>query len=393
MSKPPKHVPEKVKEHLYVDTEDALEALCEQLSQCPYIAIDTEFLRERTYRPELCLVQIKHEDILACVDTMAINNLDALINLLMDTRVVKVFHAASQDLEIFYLMCKAVPTPIFDTQIAAPLLGYNEQIGYGNLVKEHLGVELAKTHTRADWTRRPLPDNQIAYALDDVIYLERLYLEIISELEKLDRISWLKPAFAEWEDPLKYDQPAGERWKKIRNIQRYKGEALAIIQELAKWREIKARELNQPRNWLIKDDVLLTLAQQRPDSIAELGHIRSLDRKTRERFGKELLAIIAGGVGATPEPLPPFSKKQKLNGATLAKLQLLNAWVHHRADKLNIAAGLLGPQQILEKMVTGEGRSALRGWRDPLLGEELAAILEGKATIGCTSKGLVLNRE
>ena len=159
------------REHLYIDTEEALIEFCAMLRQRPYIAIDTEFLRERTYRPELCLVQIKHEELLACVDTLAITELGSLVELLLDESVVKVFHAASQDLEIFYLLCKQVPKPIFDTQIAAPLLGYNEQIGYGNLVNEHLNIELAKTHTRADWTRRPLPANQIDYALDDVVYL------------------------------------------------------------------------------------------------------------------------------------------------------------------------------------------------------------------------------
>ena len=375
---------------LYIDTTEALVELCAALRQRPYIAIDTEFLRERTYRPELCLVQVKHDELLACIDTIAIENLDALIALLMDENVVKVFHAASQDLEIFYLLCKAVPKPIFDTQIAAPLLGYNEQIGYGNLVMEHLGVELAKTHTRADWTRRPLPKNQISYALDDVIYLEQLYVDMSTQLDKLGRTQWLKPEFAEWENPEKYDQPAGERWKKIRNIQRYKGEALAIIQMLAAWREIKARELNLPRNWLLKDDLLITLAQQAPDSEKELGHIRSLDRKTRERFGQDILKIIAEGRGATPEPLPPFAKKQKLNPANLARMQLLNAWVHQRADELNIAPGLLVPPKMLEKMVTGDGRSALRGWRDPLLGAELAALLDGNAAIACGDKGLVL---
>ena len=365
--------------------------LCSTLRNCPYIAIDTEFLRERTYRPELCLVQIKHEETLACIDTIAIDNLSALIELLMDDSVLKVFHAASQDLEIFYLLCKEVPTPIYDTQIAAPLLGYNEQIGYGNLVKERLGVELAKTQTRADWTRRPLPEKQITYALDDVIYLEQIYLDMHAELSKLGRSDWLKPAFAEWENPAKYDQPAGERWKKMRNIQRYKGETLAIIQLLSKWREIKARELNRPRNWLVKDDILCTLAQQRPDSEAELSHIRSLDRKTRERFGEELLNIIAQGRNSKPQPLPPFTKKQKLDASNLARMQVLNAWVHQRAGELNIAAGLLGPQQMLEKMVTGDGRSALRGWRDPLLGEDLSALLQGRASLACTDSGVVLN--
>lgn len=380
-------------EPLYIDTAEALAELCQTLRTRPYIAIDTEFLRERTYRPELCLVQVKHEELLACIDTIAINDLSALVDLLLDQSVLKVFHAASQDLEIFYLLCKTVPKPIFDTQIAAPLLGYGEQIGYGNLVNEALGVELAKSHTRADWTRRPLPKNQITYALDDVIYLEQLYLGMHVELEKLGRLPWLQPEFAEWEMPEKYDQAAGERWKKIRNIQRYKGETLAIIQKLAEWREIKARELNQPRNWLIKDDVLLSLAQQLPDSEQELGHIRSLERKTRERFGVELINIVTQGRGATPEPLPPFVKKQKLNALNLARVQLLNAWVHQRAAELSIAPGLLAPQKTLEKMVTGDGRAALRGWRDPLLGDDLTALLDGRASLSSGKSALTLKSE
>ena len=377
-------------EYQYIDTAADLATLCDTLASRPYIAIDTEFLRERTYRPELCLVQVKHEEVLACIDTIAIDDLSALSKLLLDTSVVKVFHAASQDLEIFYLLAKAVPTPLFDTQIAAPLLGYNEQIGYGNLVHEHLGIELAKTHTRADWTRRPLPDKQIEYALDDVIYLEQLYLGMHKQLLEQGRLAWLEPEFAEQARAEKYEQPAGERWKKIRNIQRYKGPILSIIQQLAKWREIKAREINQPRNWLIKDDVLISIAQQQPDSTAELGHIRSLDRKTRERFADELVKVVTEARELTPEPQPPFTKKQKLNSANLATVQLLNAWVHQRAHELNIAASLLAPQKVLEKMVTGDGRDALSGWRDPLLGDDLDALLGGRATLSVGKEGLHL---
>lgn len=380
-----------VTEHLYIDTVDALEALCLLLHERPYVVVDTEFLRERTYRPELCLVQIKHQELLACIDTLAIDDLSSLVTLLLDTRVVKVFHAASQDLEIFHILCKRVPTPIFDTQLAAPLLGYNEQIGYGNLVREHLDVELAKTHTRADWTRRPLPENQIDYALDDVIYLESLYLDMRQQLEDLGRLDWLTPEFKEWENPDKYDQPAGDRWKKIRNIQRYKGPALSIIQQLAKWREIKARELNLPRNWLLKDDVLLNIAQQQPDSKQELGHIRGLERKTRDRFGDELLQVVETAAANKPDPLPAFVKKQKLTTARQARVQLLNAWVYQRAQELNIAPGLLMPAKTLERMVTGEGRSALKGWRDPLLGKQLSALLSGDASLSVSASGLELN--
>lgn len=379
-------------DHQYIDTEEALGTLCNTLSTRPYIAIDTEFLRERTYRPELCLVQIKHEEVLACIDTLAIKDLSALSELLLNTAVTKVFHAASQDLEIFYLLTKQVPLPLFDTQIAAPLLGYNEQIGYGNLVKEHLNVELAKTHTRADWTRRPLPEKQIQYALDDVIYLEALYLDMHRQLDKQGRLSWLDPEFAEQARVEKYDQPAGERWKKIRNIQRYKGPTLSVIQHLAKWREIKARETNQPRNWLMKDDVLLSIAQQLPDNATDLSHVRSLDRKTRDKYAEEILAIVSEARQQAPEALPPFARKQKLNSVKLALLQLLNAWVHQRAHELAIAPSLLAPQKLLEKMVTGEGRDALSGWRDPLLGDDLSALLEGKATLAGSAQGLILTR-
>ena len=376
----------------YIDTVEALEAFCASLQKKPYIAIDTEFLRERTYRPELCLVQIKHASMLACIDTMAIKDLSSLTDLLLNTSVTKVFHAASQDQEIFYQLSRKVPTPLFDTQIAAPLLGYNEQIGYGNLVKEHLGVELAKSHTRADWTRRPLPEAQISYALDDVIYLEQLYLDFHAKLESLGRLDWLRPEFAEWEKPERYEQPAGERWKKIRNIQRYKGPALSVIQKLAEWRELKARELNLPRNWLMKDDVLLSLAQQLPDSDAELGHIRSLDRKTRERHGKDLLAIIDGARAQEPEPLPPFTKKKKLDAASLARVQLLNAWVHQRASELDIAAGLLAPLKELEQLTISDGQHQLAGWRESLLGEDLRALLAGEMYLAATKKGLTKNK-
>ncbi len=379
-----------VPKHQYIDSAEALTTLCKELRKRPYIAIDTEFLRERTYRPELCLVQVKHEELLACIDAIAIDDLSALSELLLDESVVKVFHAASQDLEIFYLLTKKVPTPLFDTQIAAPLLGYNEQIGYGNLVKEYLDIELSKTHTRADWTRRPLPEQQIQYALDDVIHLESLYLGMLAQLTEQNRIDWLAPEFAEQAKVEKYDQPAGERWKKVRNIQRYKGPALSIIQQLARWREVKAREINQPRNWLLKDDVIVSLAQQRPDSLKELTHIRSLERKTREKFGAEILDTIAKAAEISPDPVPAIKKKQKLTNANLAKLQLLNAWVHQRAAELEIAPSLLAPQKLLEKMVTGDGINALHGWREPLIGDDLQSLLEGRAYLVAAENGLTL---
>ena len=372
----------------YIDTELALGQLCAELEPARYLVLDTEFLRERTYRPELCLVQVKHRDTLACIDPIAIGDISPFMTLLLDPAITKVMHAASQDLEIFYLLARRVPAPVFDTQLAAPLLGYAEQIGYGNLVREHLGVNLAKSQTRADWTRRPLPEQQIAYALDDVIHLETLYLDLVDKLGALGRLDWLTPEFEALASPSRYDQPARDRWRKVRNIQRYKGPALAVIQALAEWREIKAREVNLPRNWLLKDDVLISLAQQQPDSVSELGHVRGLERKTRERYGEELLELIATARERTPEPLPPIARKQKLTASHLARIQLLGAWVHQRAADLDVAPGMLAPPALLEKFVAGGGRGVLQGWREPLLGAELEHLHEGRATLRSTRDGL-----
>ena len=373
--------------HEYIDTPEALASFCDALKRAPYLVLDTEFLRERTYRPELCLVQVKHGEHLACIDTIALDDLAPFVALLDDPAITKVLHAASQDLEIFWLMNRRVPSPIFDTQLAAPLLGHGEQIGYGNLVRERLDVDLAKSHTRADWTRRPLPDEQIAYALDDVIWLEQLYLDMRAELERLGRLDWLAPEFAAAEDPAKYDQPAAERWKKIRNVQRYKGPTLAVLQALAEWRELTARQRNLPRNWLMKDDVLVALAQQRPDSDAELGHVRGLDRKTRERHGEALIGLIAEAATRTPAPLPKAARRKKLDAALLARVQLLDAWVHQRGADLGIAPGLLAPPKLLERVVTGEGRAALGGWREPLLGKDIEALLEGRGALARGERG------
>jgi ribonuclease D len=375
----------------YIENDEQLQQLCDRLSNKPYIAIDTEFLRERTYRPQLCLVQVKCEDILALIDALTIKDLTPLITLLHNPNIVKVLHAASQDYEIFYLLSKGkVPTPLFDTQLAAPLLGYNEQIGYGNLVKEHLKIELNKAHTRADWTRRPLPEKQIDYALDDVVYLEQLYTSMTKKLRELGRLDWLRAEFEPWENPKKYDQPAGERWLKIKNIQRYKGQTLACIQALAEWREIKARETNKPRNWLMKDDVLCSLAQQLPDSIDELSHIRGLDKKSKDRYGKELVALIADARVQTPLPAPEFVKKKKMTAIALTRVAMLNAWTVQKAAELKINPGILAPPKLIEQCATGFAQDALQGWRKPLLLQDFNAIIRGNHAIRVTDGGLQL---
>ncbi len=380
-------------EHLYIDTPKALQEFCNAINTRQHLIIDTEFLRERTYWPQLCLIQLKCEEHLACVDAIAIKDLSPLLAVMDNPDITKVFHAASQDLEIFYYLFKRLPTPLFDTQIAAPLLGYNDQIGYANLVKEVLSLELDKSQTRADWTQRPLSEKQLSYALDDVIYLEQLYTLMSEQLIDLNRLEWLRPEFEEQSDPKKYQQNAGDRWLRVKQIQRYKGGTLAIIQALAKWREIKAREKDLPRNWIIKDDAICTLAQQKPTNEEELSRIRTLERKTQDRYGKEILLIINEAKDVTPIPLPESKKKKKLSAASQAQVQLLNAWAHHKAAELNIANSILAPQKLLEQSVVESPKNALIGWRTPLLLEDFTALLNGDATLQATDNGLTLKQK
>ena len=347
-------------------------------------------------------MQVKHGETLALIDVIALaghegrigrpmrDALAPFVALVSRTDTVKVFHSGSQDLEILWLLAGSVPGPVFDTQLAAPLLGHAEQIGYANLVREELGVELDKSQTRADWTRRPLPERQVVYALDDVVHLETLYLAMTDKLAAAGRLEWLAPEFADLERSDRYDAPAAERWRRVRQVTRYKGPALAVIQALAEWRELTARETDVPRNWLMKDETITTIAQQRPTSAAELAHVRGLDRRTREAHGDALAALVAEAATREPVPHAPFRKKPKATPATLARARLLDAWVHHRAAELDIAPGTLAPPERLERVALGDGREALAGWRDGLVGEALEGIRTGRLAVVATDGGLEL---
>jgi ribonuclease D len=363
----------------YIDSTEELESLCRELQKKQWLAIDTEFFREKTYKPQLCLIQVASDEHLAVIDPLALDNIDAFLDLIFDRSIIKVFHAATQDLEIFYWMRNEVPGPLFDTQIAAPLLGYNEQIGYGNLVKAALDVDLAKSHSRADWSRRPLPEVQLRYAADDVIYLTSLYLQMRDQLEARNRLQWLDNDFAALENCALYEKPASDMWMRVRGIQKFKNKALSGIQKLAEWRELTARKSDLPRNWLMKDDVIIDLARQAPDSMTELTHIRGLGDGLIKRHGEQLLQLLKSAQTETPTPLPPFAKKQKLNPQQEAIIDLLTSLVKIRSDELDINSAMLAPRKELEKLLLSPELSLLnKGWRGALIGEQLTDLLNGK---------------
>ena len=276
----------------FIDNEESLFQLCKELSGSAWLAVDTEFERVSTYYPELCLVQISNGTVHAVVDPLAIKNLQALYDLLYQESITKVFHSAHQDLELFFHIKGAVPIPLFDTQIAAPLFDYAQGIGYGNLVKEVLDIELDKGHARADWKKRPLTKEQLRYAVDDAVYLGKIY-EVF--LEKIKHVQNLHDFNAQTERLTKaktYQPDPETMWKKIFAAKRFKGKQLEIVKKLAAWREVTARERNRPRKWILADHAMIAMAKLSPENKSDLLKIDKVSEKMANRHGEALIKII-----------------------------------------------------------------------------------------------------
>ena len=365
---------------LFIDTPEKLQSFANEIASQDWLALDTEFLRERTYRPELCLLQIATPEVVACIDPLALESIDPVLDVIYKPDIIKILHAASQDLEIFYWLRREVPTNLFDTQIAAPLLGYQEQIGYGNLVGEVLGVSLSKSHSRADWTRRPLPKQQVQYAADDVIYLARMYPIMRDKLKQLDRLQWLDGEWQNLTNPDLYEKPADEVWKRLRGIDKLKGGRLSVAQHLAQWRELTARERNLPRNWLLKDDVLTDLSKQMPLTTGELKHIRGLSDGMVKSHGNSIVKTINQAKDKPPIPPDDSNRKVKLSPDQDAALDLLTAVAKIHARGLEINPTILAPRKSIEDLIKGNNDTAvMRGWRGQLIGPALQAVLAGES--------------
>ena len=378
----------------YIDTPDAVAAFAEMLSEAPWIAVDTEFLRERTYRPELCLLQIATagpNGTVACIDPLAVD-IDPVLDVIYQPSILKVLHAAGQDLEIFYWLRGEVPQNLFDTQVAAPLMGFAEQIGYGNLVSEVLRKELSKSHSRADWSRRPLPPKQLQYAADDVIYLSQMYPIIRDKLKELGRLEWLEQEWLDMTRPEIYEKPADEMWKRLRQIEKLRGPRLSIAQQLASWRELTARKENLPRNWLMKDETITDLAKQMPDSIDELKHVRGLSTGTIKHHGQTLVDTINRAKDIAPEKLVVPKRKSKLTPAQDAALDTLTAVARLYANDLQINASILAPRKSLEDLLRGDrDTNVTQGWRGKMIGGALCDMLDGKTSLAFADGKLALH--
>lgn len=356
-----------------VTTSAALAELGAHLETLAAIGLDTEFLRERTYRAELCLVQVSAGSDASCVDPLALNDLGELARALTAPGIVKVMHASRQDLEVL-LPVTGLVRPVFDTQIAAALTGLPAQVGYAELVRRLIGTELPKTHTRTDWSRRPLSPEQIEYALDDVRYLVPLKSLLEEQLQKLGRSEWLTEELAALDDARSFTTEPEQAWQRVKGLRGLDDQRQRLAQELAAWRERRAMERNRPRGWILDDSALREIVLQVPRSAQALSSIEEVPAGVVKHCGDELLACIrAADVQEPPPALQGRLRPDPLKTALVKKLGTLNQAV---AADLGLSPEILATRRDLEQLADGRlDVAVLKGWRRGIIGDRMLAAL------------------
>lgn len=374
-----------------ITTTADLAAFCEAAKACPYVTIDTEFLRERTYWSKLCLIQMalpgKTGDAVL-VDPIegADMSLEPLYDLFRHTATVKVFHAARQDLEIFFVEGNTFPTPLFDTQVAAMVCGFGEQVGYETLVRKIAKEDLDKTSRFTDWSRRPLSAAQSEYALADVTHLRVIYESLAAQLAKNGRAHWVAEELSVLTDPATYTTHPDEAWQRIKT-RTTSGRFMAVVKALAQFREVYAQGNNVPRSRVMKDDALLELASTRPTSIEELGRSRMLMREGRKpEIAEGILAAVKAGMAMRPEDMPKIDTTKEQMQVNPALADLLRVLLKAKSESLGVAPRLIASSSDLDAIAAGQrGVDALSGWRLEAFGEDALRLCRGE--IALTAKG------
>jgi ribonuclease D len=364
---------------LYIDNNEKLQQLCENIKDAPLLILDTEFIREKTYRAKLCLIQIATDDIVACVDPIALSDLSPLMDIINDESKLKVLHAARQDYEIFYDLNKQLPQPLFDSQLAASLLGYGEQVGYGSLVEKMIGIQLDKAHTRTDWSKRPLSKAQIRYASDDVFYLHQLYPILKQKLSEQGRENWLDEEFAALCKPELFVTHPKNAWNKVKGINRLRPRQLAAAMNLSEWREEMAIKKDLPRRWILADDILLAAAQLLPKNISQLESIVNIKKTIIDNSGKIILSCVKKALELDQDNLPSTAKPKRLTADQEIIADLLMTQIKLVAKEQSISPANIANRKMIEKVINGETDIALlTGWRYQLAGKKIQGLLSGE---------------
>ncbi len=373
----------------------ALTALCERLMAEPYVTIDTEFMRERTYYPELCVVQLAGVDDVAVIDTLAPGiDLTALGVLLAETSVVKVFHAARQDAEIFLERFGSVPTPLFDTQVAAMVAGFGDQVGYDALVSALTGGHIDKAHRFSDWAARPLSPAQVTYAAADVTYLRQVYERLAEKLERDGRLDWVAEEMAVLALPGTYRPNPEIMWERLRPRTGNR-RMLGLLRAAAAWREREAQRVNIPRQRLLKDESLLEIAATAPDSAEALARVRGISRGFAEgRSGTGLVAALLEAAALPEDALPAAPRSKDGPRASPALVSLLKVLLAAKCEEHNVAPKLLASSDDLDRLATEAEPDvpALQGWRRDMFGADALALKAGAITLGVDGKRIKLVR-
>jgi ribonuclease D len=362
----------------YIDTPTGVTRLLDSLPAGDYLAVDTEFVREKTYFPRPCLLQLARGETVAVIDLLADGVPEALRAPLLDPGVVKVLHSARQDLEVFHRLWGEIPAPVFDTQIAGALTGLPEQCGYAQAVEQLLGVALGKGHARTDWSRRPLSEAQLRYAADDVRYLVPLYHELRDRLTALGRADWPAGDFAALTRSELYQTEPQTAWRRVKNGRQLQGAELARLQALAAWREGIAIARDRPRRWILADEALIELARDNPSSRSRLESFAAVPPAVRRRYAAELAGLLSGlPEDATP---PDTGPDTRMTRGQVKLARRLGKLVDDCAEEQGIAASALAPRADLKRLVLGERSLAvLSGWRRALIGERLLAAVSDAA--------------
>jgi ribonuclease D len=369
---------------ILTSTED-LKAACQRLAKSDFVTVDTEFLRETTFWPKLCVVQLADDEQSYAVDALAPGlDLTPLFDLMADEKVLKVFHAGRQDIEIIWHLAKMIPHPVFDTQVAAMVLGYGESISYDQLVQRITGTQLDKSSRFTDWSRRPLSEAQITYALADVTHLRPVYRRLAEDLEKRGRAAWVSEEMDILTSPDTYRQAPEDAWKRIKARLR-KPKEIGVLMEIAAWRETEAQTRDVPRSRIVKDEILAEIALRSPATVEALGALRGLPNGfERSKAGGDIVAAVKRGLARDPADLPRVERDRPPPNGAGATVELLRVLLKMISEKEGVAPKILATTDDLEQIAANDDADvpALHGWRRDLFGEKALGLKRGEIALG-----------